>query len=204
MLTISVVQALFGISHGEAPHPALEPTISSATHSRNIGWGVKGTCLVPFPCNLLTPIKQVKTKVNPNRSVPLFPVRVQVWNWAHGCSEQARVCRCHLWHTHVWFGGFLHAVTLQHLRCASLWGRSRMPGYKLPESGTRHSPCHALLPIASPGVLLLLEFLQQIITRTLINQVSDCSNCIGEKLFVQRSSGRMFSRIDKLAKMADT
>lgn len=79
-----------------------------------------------------------------------------------------------------------------------------MSDYKLPVSGSRHSPCHALLFDVSPGALLLLEFLKQIITRVLINQVSDCFSGIEKKLFVQRSSGRMFSRIDTLAKMADT
>lgn len=64
--------------------------------------------------------------------------------------------------------------------------------YKLPASGSRHSPCHALLPVVSPGFLLLLEFLEQIITRVLIKQVSDCSSRIEEKLFVQSSSRSCF------------
>lgn len=73
------------------------------------------------------------------------------------------------------FGGFLHAATLKQLRCVSLGVRGRVAGYKIPGSGSRHSPCRALLPLVSPGTLLLLEFVKQIITRVLINQVSDCS-----------------------------
>lgn len=69
--------------------------------------------------------------------------------------------------------------------------------FQLVESGTASA---VLCCLWYPSVLLPLEFLKQIITRVLIKQRPACSSWIQEKLFVQSSLSRMFSRICTPAK----
>lgn len=99
---------------------------SPDNHSMTTRQDFKNKWLIPCPCSPLTQIKKVTTKVNPNKSVQLFPLRENSslkptsWLWPVLSKQCCIGVTCG---TCIWFGGFLHTVTLKHPRSANPWGR---------------------------------------------------------------------------------